>query len=82
LIDLQRTAEGCSQYDGALEQAVKREAEGAAKYDSIKTLHKNLIHLSTMSDRFDNPFHFFPTTMYVSDFLVTIVSYHTPTTTT
>lgn len=51
LIDLERTAESCSQYDGELEAAIKREAEGALKYESVKTLNKNLIHLSTMSDR-------------------------------
>lgn len=51
LIDLKRTAESCTMYDGALEEAVKREAEAFRKMESVKVLNKNLINLQMMCQR-------------------------------
>lgn len=51
LTDLQRTADSTHEFDARLEEAIKREAEGQKKWDSVKTLNKNLIELSLMCDR-------------------------------
>jgi hypothetical protein len=51
LVDLQRTAASCFEFDDELEAAIKREQEGSKKYDDVKTYHKNISHLSLMCDR-------------------------------
>lgn len=51
LIDLERTAESCTQYDGALEEAIIREEEAAKKYEKVRLYHKNLQELAMMCDR-------------------------------
>lgn len=51
LSDLQRTAESCNQFDGELEVASKRETEAFNRYEGVKTMNKNLIQLSLMTDR-------------------------------
>jgi hypothetical protein len=52
LVDLQRTAESCTQFDGALEEALKREGDAGKKYDKVKVYNKNLEDLSVMCDRY------------------------------
>lgn len=51
LVDLERTAESCTQFDGALEEAIVREEEAAKKYEKVKIYNKNLEELSVMCDR-------------------------------
>jgi len=51
LVDLQRTAASCFEYDDDLEAAIKREQEGAKKLEKCKQYNKNLHQLVLMCDR-------------------------------
>lgn len=52
LIDLQRTAEGCTQFDDDLQFAIKREQDASVKCEKVKLYNKNLYELSLMCDRY------------------------------
>lgn len=51
LVDLKRTAESCTMYDGALEAAIKREADAQVKLEKVKNYNKNLVNLHMMCER-------------------------------
>lgn len=50
-VDLQRTAESVTQFDGALEEAIKRESEAGKKLEKVLIYNRNLHDLSLMCDR-------------------------------
>lgn len=52
LKDLQRTAEGCTQFDDDLHLAIKREEDASVKCENVKLYNKNLYELSLMCDRY------------------------------
>lgn len=52
LIDLKRTAIGCTQFDDDLQSAVKRDQEATVKNENVKLYNKNLSELSLMCDRY------------------------------
>lgn len=51
LEDLKRSAESTSQFDTALNAAIKRERDVTVKNDAMKLLHKNLDNLLTLCQR-------------------------------
>lgn len=51
LVDLQRTAESCNQFDDALDDAIKREQDSQVKYEHVKQLFSNLKELHMMCER-------------------------------
>lgn len=50
-VELTRSAESCSQFDGELAAIVKGEADSIIKNEESKVLHKNLTNLVMMCDR-------------------------------
>lgn len=51
LVEIERSAESMSQFDGELAEITRREKEAIEKDESVQVLHKNLVHLVVMCDR-------------------------------
>jgi hypothetical protein len=51
LVDLERTAASCFEYDDSLDDAIKRETEATQKLEKIRQYNKNVRQLSLMCDR-------------------------------